>query len=153
MEHRFDRFTSIITSIFQSIQKIKSLEMERYGLKAGHVTCLHHLNSSPDGLTLVQLTKLCEMDKAAVSRYMSALQEKGLVARENTENKKYRRIWSLTEAGRAIAIDLDGSIEDAVDAVGFFLTESDRLILYKDLELIDANLMALIDTRYRQEGN
>ena len=153
MEHRFDRFTSIITSINQSIQKIKSLEMERYGLRAGHVTCLHHLNSSRDGLTFSRLTKLCGMDKAAVSRYMAALQDKGLVVPEDTETKKYKRIWSLTEEGAAIASDLDDSIDGAVDAVGYFLTESDRVVLYRDLELIEANLMAFIDTRYRKEEN
>lgn len=77
MKGRFDTFTTVIASMYQSVQKIKALEMEKYGLRSSHVTCLHHLLAHPDGLTLKELTALCAIDKAAISRNLSVLQSRG----------------------------------------------------------------------------
>ena len=83
MEGRYDRFTTMIAALYQNIQKVKMLEMENFDLRTIHATCLHHFSQHPSGLTLKELTELCEVDKAAMSRCVAELQEKGLVHSED----------------------------------------------------------------------
>jgi len=45
MEARFETFTRQITSIYRSIQKIKSVEMTSFGLKGVHVLCTYFLSA------------------------------------------------------------------------------------------------------------
>ena len=118
MKGRFDTFTTVIASLYQSVQKIKIMEMEEFGLRSGHVTCLHHLYANPDGLTLKELTALCAIDKAAVSRYLAVLAERGYAKVEEQETRKYNLKWTLTEPGRKAAEDIDGRIDRAVSAGG-----------------------------------
>ena len=140
MEGRFDTFTMVIASLYQNVQKIKMMEMEEFGLRTGHVTCLHYLYANPDGLTLKELTALCALDKAAVSRYLSVLQERGLARIEERESRKYNLKWVLTDAGKQTAEDIDGRIGRAVSAGGDFLTEEERRQFYPWIMQIDRNL-------------
>jgi len=44
MENRFEKFTTSILKISRGILKIKSFEMEKYGLKPVHAICIYYLN-------------------------------------------------------------------------------------------------------------
>ena len=140
MINRFDRFTSSVSSIMQSISRIKKTEMQRYGLRSGHVDCLRLLYEHPKGLTSRALSELSDMDKAAVSRYMDQLEEVGFAYIDEDEDKKYKRRWVLSERGMETGKDVDRKIEMAVSEVGDFLADEERELLYKMLEQIDANL-------------
>ncbi len=142
MKERFDRFTSAIAGIYQDIRKIKLAEMERYDLRSGHVDCLHILANEPEGLTSKELAEHAYMDKAAVSRYMSILEERGFVKQEETDARVYRRKWLLTPKGKAAADLIQERIGSAVSAVGDFLSENERALLYSVLEQIASNLHA-----------
>ena len=93
MNTRFDRFTAAISSIYQDIRRIKLAEMKRYDLQSGHTDCLHLLLHNPEGLTSGELAEHSGMDKAAISRYMSVLEERGFVKSEGAEGTVYRRKW------------------------------------------------------------
>ncbi len=147
MNERYDRFTALVAAISQDIQKIKMLEMQKFGLKSGHVSCLHRLYGTPEGLTPGQLTELCDIDKAAVSRYLTDLSDKGLITRVNDGNRKYNRRWSLTEQGQQIAAETDMRINTAVGYVGSFLTDRERGMLYEWLDRISRNLDRYIEER------
>ena len=68
MDDVFERFTMTILTMSKLVQKIKSLEMHKFGLKAVHVMCLYHLRARPEGLTASELCRRTLDDKAAISR-------------------------------------------------------------------------------------
>lgn len=147
MQDRFESFTRDITALYRLIQKIKHAEMTKLGLKGMHVMCLYFLYKNPEGLTASMLSEKCAEDKAAISRSIAILKEKGLaVESQNGETKKYRSIIKLTEAGREIAGKEAEKIVNAVIAGGDGLTKEMRKSFYDSLSLISANLEKYVET-------
>jgi len=137
MLQRLEDFVTGITVCYKYIQRIKSAEMTELGLKGTHVMCLFYLHHNPQGLTAAQLCQLCAEDKAAISRTLVTLQEKGYIL---TGEKKYRFPLRLTPAGTAIANQVDGLIQQWVGFGGDGLTDEERTSFYKTLSLIAKNL-------------
>ncbi|MBQ8589802.1 MAG: winged helix-turn-helix transcriptional regulator [Firmicutes bacterium] len=136
-QERFQAFVTGISVCYKYIQKIKSVEMTEFGLKGAHAMCLFFLHNHPEGLTAAQLSQLCAEDKAAVSRSLASLAEQGYI---ESEEKKYRSRLRLTAAGKTVASHIDAMIERWVESGGDGLTEEDREVFYRSLELISNNL-------------
>ncbi|MGN1020725.1 MAG: MarR family winged helix-turn-helix transcriptional regulator [Aristaeellaceae bacterium] len=141
MLHRFETFVTGITTCYKCIQRIKNMEMTEFGLKGTHVMCLFFLHRNPAGLTAAQLCQLCEEDKAAISRTVSLLQEKGYV---EGADRRYRAALRLTEAGQDIARRIDGLCAQWVELGSTGLPEADREAFYRALELIAGNLQEAV---------
>ena len=137
MLQRFETFVTGITTCYKCIQRIKSMEMTEFGLKGAHVMCLFFLHHNPEGLTAAQLCQLCEEDKAAISRTVALLQEKGYV---EASDRRYRASLRLTGAGQAIALRIDHLIAHWVELGSAGLPEEDRAAFYRALEIIAGNL-------------
>ncbi len=137
MQDRFQAFVTGISVCYKYIQKIKSVEMTEFGLKGAHAMCLFFLHSHPEGLTAAQLSQLCAEDKAAVSRSLASLAEKGYI---ESDEKKYRSRIRLTEQGKKVAVHIDEMIERWVESGGDGLSEENREAFYSSLELISNNL-------------
>lgn len=137
MIERFQAFVSGITICYKYIQKIKSMEMTEFGLKGTHVMCIFYIYHSDGELTAAKLCQLCAEDKAAISRTLMTLQEKGYV---ECGEKKYRAHLTLTEKGKALAGQIDGLIEQWVGFGGDGLNEEERNSFYYALDLISSNL-------------
>lgn len=137
MQDRFQAFVTGISVCYKYIQKIKSVEMTEFGLKGAHAMCLFFLHSHPEGLTAAQLSQLCAEDKAAVSRSLASLAEKGYI---ESDEKKYRSRIRLTEQGKQVAVHIDEMIERWVESGGDGLSEENREVFYSSLELISNNL-------------
>ena len=143
MIDRFESFVSNITVCYKSIQRIKSYEMSDLGLRGAHVMCLFFLNRHPEGLTASKLSVLCEEDKAAISRTLTDLSEKGYITADSSMGKShYRAAVTLTDTGRAIAAQIDLKAEKWVSAIGEGLTDGERQAFYSSLIKISANLKA-----------
>ena len=142
MIDRFQSFVSGITICYKYIQKIKSMEMTEFGLKGTHVMCIFYISHSEEELTAAQLCQLCAEDKAAISRTLVTLQEKGFV---ETGEKKYRAHLKLTDKGRLLAAQIDSLINHWVDCGGDGLSEEERNSFYYALELISSNLREKIN--------
>lgn len=142
MIQRFEEFTSNIAQAYKNIIKIKSHEMTEYGLKASNVTCLFYLGKHEEGLTATELCSLCMEDKAAVSKSLSVLKEKGYVVQED-EDKKYKLKYFITDAGKTVYDEIGLIIANVVGRVGEGLTDEERNIFYKSLGIIVKNLDAL----------
>ena len=142
MIHRFDAFVSGITTCYKYIQKIKSYEMTEFGLKGTHAMILFYLRRNPDGLTAAELSSLCAEDKAAISRTVSELVERGYVdvQKADQQKKKYRAPLILTPTGSETAKHVDMLIEQWVTAGGDGLTDEERAGFYHALDIISANL-------------
>jgi len=140
-DNRFEVFTTCITQILKSIQKLKDRGMLPYGLRGGHVMCLFHLRKAPQGLTATALSERCGLDKAAVSRLLAELEGRGVVACPQTgEKRKYRAKVSLTEEGSLLTNQIAGTIAQYVERAGAGLGAEERETFYRALLLITKNL-------------
>jgi len=140
MFNRFEQFTTAISQINKSVQRIKSIEVNAYGLKANHVMVLFQLKKHASGLTPSQLCKNCEVDKAAISRALKELQGKGFVREAESGGRKYRIPLVLTESGNEAAEHIENAIRNAVEIGGAGLTDRQRAEFYHSLLLIAKNL-------------
>ena len=138
---RFEAFTTSVTKAYKCIQKIKLTETERMGLKANHVMYLYYLGKNPEGLTAGELSKLCIEDKAAVSRTILDLTEKGFVkASEEDSKRKYKTKIVLTQEGINRKKQLNEAIAKAVNKASSSLNEIDRENFYRVFFDITDNL-------------
>lgn len=141
MIDRFEAFVSGITICYKYVQRIKSAEMTEFGLKGTHVMVLFHLNRHGEGLTATQLCTLCAEDKAAISRTLADLVEKGYVCSpDDTGKRKYRALVQLTPAGEAVSEQIIALISQWVGTGGDGLTEQQRDTFYYALGVIANNL-------------
>ena len=140
MLHRFSQFCFGISAIQRSIQKIERDEMESRGFKGAFAQYLVVMVQYPDGVTASQLCDLCDRDKAAVSRAVTEMEERGLITRQG---KSYRARLFLTPLGEETARFVCSRAVVAVAEAGKGLSEEERAAFYRVLERIAANLQEI----------
>ena len=74
---------------------------------------------------------------------VSIMEKKGLVQRKSTGGNMYRALLKLTGEGEAAARHVQERAALAVELAGEGLSDSDREVFYRSLELITANLQTL----------
>ena len=141
MISRFEQFTSAISAIHRNIQKIEREQMEKYGLKGAYAQYLVTIQRHKDGITAAQLCEVCDLDKAAVSRAVAEMFQRGLL--ERTGETGYRAKLRLTPAGEEAAEYVNRLASAAVEAAGRELTPESRAVLYAALESIAARLSVI----------
>ena len=137
MENIFENFTITILKMNKLVQKIKNIEMQEYSLKTIHVMCIYFLDNNPEGLTASELTKLTLEDKAAISRALKVLQEKGYAS---YDPNKYNAEIRLTAEGKKLASIISEKADLAVNAVSYDFTDEQRNLFYTELKTIAENL-------------
>lgn len=143
MLSRYEQFSALISGLYRSIQKIEREEMEKYGFKGAYAQYLAAMRRHPEGVTSAQLSEICDRDKAAVSRAVTEMEEKGLLLRTGQKDNLYRAQLTLTEAGRQAAEFVARRGQEAVDAADLGVSEEDRRILYATLSTIAENLQSI----------
>ena len=147
----FETFVFIISKIHFLIQKIKNDEMKKYGLHGLDAVFLFALyHHHPDGLTSKELTQICNVDKAAVSRGLKELSNKGMIIREKNDQKVYRLKYTLTEDGMQIAKRVYEKIQSAMDLAGENMDNPDAFNAY--LQIMYENLVAFIGDTKNEMG-
>lgn len=137
MEDLFVDFTGSILALNKLVQKIKTYEIEKFGLKPIHVMCIYYLNKNPQGLTAKELVELTLEDKAAISRALKIMQDDGCV---KYDSKGRNAVIVLTDKGREIASTICNRADKAVMAGSVDFTEDERNFFYKSLGTIVENL-------------
>lgn len=140
MIERFERFSFSVFEISRHWHRLAAEEMEKYGLKGAHAMYLIVMYRYPEGIPAARLGELCGRDKADVSRMIAALERKGMICRDE---KVYRGMLRLTQAGCAAAQIVRERAAVAVEIAGSGLSEDDRRVFYKALEHITGNLRRL----------
>ena len=152
MIDRFESFVGKISVIHKNIEKIKKSKMKEFGLSGNHVMSLCYLAQYKEGLTASKLCELISVDKAAMSRTLSDLVEKGYVYYpEMNMHKKYRAITSLTEKGKEVAKQIDKIIVDIVGEIGSGLTDEERKIMYYSLDVVSNKIENLANVFVAKE--
>lgn len=132
MLNRFAQFSHVISNIYRNIQKIEHDEMVKLGYKGAYAQYLVALSTQPTGITSTRLCEICDKNKAAVSRILGEMEEKGLIIR----NHSYNALITLTKKGEKIAQYVCSKAEMAVQEVGKGLTDEQRQLLYESLSQI-----------------
>lgn len=148
-EDRYIMFSVAIDQAAKNLQRLKHIRMEKYGLRAVHVTCLIRLGRSPEGLTGTELSEICEVDKSLISRVLSDLIENGFADYEKTE-KIYRKRIQLTDLGRTVVDEMRDVMDATVNAIRTDVSEEDLDAFYRTLHLIDRNIRAQFETESKK---
>ena len=138
MLSKYELFSSSVSCLYRDIQKIERIEMAKFGLKGPHAQVLLAMSRYPQGVTATELCEICEKDKAAISRTVSALVERGLVQRAG--KGAYRAALRLTEEGHRMAEIVNRKVALAAQRTGEGLSDEARTFLYQSLEQISGNL-------------
>lgn len=138
MEDLYMNFTIAISRLNKIIQRIKSYEISKYNLQPIHVSCAYYLSKSTNGLTAKELSIMAIEDKAAVSRALKTLQERGFV--EYVPHGR-NEVVRLTAAGENFARIVCEKINIAVEAGSADITESERKLFYDSLLEISNKLI------------
>ena len=148
MVQRYERFSSAVSRISYCIQKIETEVMSKYGLAGACAQYLAALGGSEGGLTVSALSKACMKDKAAVSRAVSQMEEKGFVCRNSSGGNMYRAPIVLTEKGKEVSAYVARRASSAVEIAG--LKDADREKFYAALKLIADNLTQMCEGGFRE---
>ena len=140
MSNTFDSFVVTATQISRSITRLKALEMSEIGLRGSHVMCLMALGTHADGLTNLELCDACVEDRAAISRTLRDLQDRGLVIMRGKDGQRYRRRAVLTPAGRSVYLEVAERAERLIAEAGRGIGNEDRPTFYRVLGQIRDNL-------------
>lgn len=143
MISKYELFSTSVASMQHDIQRIERVEMAKFGLKGPHAQCLLAMSRYPKGITAAQLCEVCEKDKAAISRTLAELEERGMVCRMENNGSRYRAKLMLTQQGAAAAEAVKERAQLAVEQAGAGLDDSQREIFYRVLALIAGNLHAI----------
>lgn len=136
MLNRFSQFSYMISSIYRNIQKIEHDEMVKLGYKGAYAKYLVAMFQQPQRITSSNLCELCDKNKAAVSRMISEMEEKGLVIR----NHSYNALIRLTSKGENLAKYVCAKVELAVKEVSKDLPTDQRNVLYLALNHLSGSI-------------
>jgi DNA-binding MarR family transcriptional regulator len=140
---RFEQFSTSISNIYKHIQKIERDEMVQYGLKGSFAQYLLAIGHYEEGITSSRLCEICDKDKAAISRVVAEMEQKGLIYRETSGENLYRAMLRLTEKGKEAAHHVSERAKVAVELAGKGLTDESRQAFYATLNLIASNLQEI----------
>lgn len=141
-----------MSGINQCILKLQREEMEKYGLKGVYAQYLAILSHYPEGLTSAQMCECCDKDKAAISRVVTELERRDLVCRVGPMGTTYRAPIKLTERGKKAAAFVRARAQVAVESASRGLTDEDRAVMYRALEIIAKNLQTLSEEGIPEEN-
>lgn len=150
---RFEQFSVIISGIYRYMQKLEREEMVKRGYKGAFAGYLATLKRFDKGLTCTELCEICDKDKAAVSRIIAEMEDKGLVEKNGTGKGSYRAKVTITEKGKDIADFVSERAHLAVSRVsGELMNDEERAALYQTLDSIYKNLQKVSKEGIPQEG-
>ncbi|MCI7274889.1 MAG: hypothetical protein MR529_01550 [Cuneatibacter sp.] len=151
MKDGFEGFTSMVIRAYKHISQIKKKKSSEIGVRGIHVMCLYYLGQHSEGLSVMELSALCCEDKAAISRALNGLFERGYVAYCDVTTKRRRsaRI-TITEEGHIAVKAMDDIIGNVVENVREGLTQEDLVTFYKVFRVINQRLELYCEELDRQ---
>lgn len=150
-QDRFVRFSIATDTILKNIQKYKNDKLKAFGLRSMHLMYLYCLDKESGGMTPVELSKKCSVDKAFISRVTTELRKLGYVEYDNDhepDNKKdpakYKKRLLLTDKGKQIMTCINEMVEEAVGKITSDITREQLDTFYFVLSKFDDNLEGLL---------
>lgn len=136
-QERFEDFVGVISALSKEIQRIKMVEAAKLGIKGADVMLLYQLARHPQGLTSAELARRCGVTRAAVSRALTTLEDKGFVTvQPDPGTGRYRAAVMLSARGAAAMESATQIIGRVVSESGDAVSERNRSIMYSSLSTI-----------------
>ena len=136
-QERFEEFSSLISSIHGSIQKLKARYTAQLDLKAVHVFWIYLLRSHPEGMSASELAAAVQANRSLVSRELDELFDKDVIFTQNSgEKRRYGWKLMLTEKGNRIADIISDVTSDVQNTVSRNISEEDLVTFYRTLRAL-----------------
>ena len=142
--NRFVRFLLATEKLEKAVQKTKNVCMSGIGLRGGYVMCLCQLRRHKDGVTAASLARMCEVDRAFISRTLSELSEAGCVEQKSLNGTRRTQI-TLTPKGEELASRMEGMAIAAVTVTTEGISPEDIEVFYKVMAQMEQNLTEKLD--------
>ena len=150
-QYGFETFVAMTNAAMKSIQRLKVQKMKKYDLSSAHTNCICRLGTAgSEGLTQTELVRQEMMDPSQISRVLRELIDKGYV-RLGGEEGRYRRRYSLTPQGEAVAAEVQGIVREIHDFVVKDIPMEDIEAFYRALNGICAGLSRAEETYLKEE--
>ena len=146
----FEEFVSFVNLSQKALHLIKSYEIKEFGIKGYHMLVMHYLAKSENGLSSGELCDKCKEDKAAVSRYLKKLYQKGYVAVEENEEKKYKLKNILTDEGKKVYVELEKYLSRVTTALEKGVSAKKLESFAKTLSIVSVNFDDFCSERDRR---
>jgi DNA-binding MarR family transcriptional regulator len=138
---RFVPFVLYTERISKNIKRLADSKMEPYGLRSAHIMCILQLAKSEKGLSSAELSRVCGVDKAFVSRITTELMEKNYISRDiGPKQGKYKTKCLLTENGKEIYNVINELLCDFISKINKNTTLKKLETFYEVLNTIDIEL-------------
>lgn len=141
---RFTPFVLYIERISKNIKRIADEKMAPYGLRSAHVMCIMQLGKSENGFSSSELSEVCGVDKAFISRITTELLEKEYISKGEGNEGKYKVKFFLTEKGIDINNQLISIVMECLEKVDSHISVKKLEIFYELLGGIDRGIEALV---------
>ena len=136
-QERFEEFSSLISSIQGSIQKLKARYTTQLGLKSVHVFWLYLLRTHPEGMSASELAAAVQSNRSLISRELDALFDKGIVYTQgNGDKRRYGWKLMLTSKGRQLADVISAVAAEVQNTVSRDLSEEELIAFYRTLKIL-----------------
>lgn len=99
--------------ILEIIRSEINYNMQDYNIDSSGFTVLYYMAMYGDGMTQAELTKMLILDKAAVSRTLKTLENRGFIRKENSPTDGRKQHIFLTERGR----EIQGHVSEVYDLI------------------------------------
>ena len=138
---RFAEFSGLVDSAYKSLRRAQGKYTRSFGLRSMHVACMLRLLDAGRGLSATELSELCGVDRAQISRVVGELTAARLLREaEPGEKRRYRGCLELTDAGRAQAEAMSAIVAEKLDSVAETLPPDDVETFYRVFREITALL-------------
>lgn len=156
-DDRFIRFSHATESVLKAITRYKNECLSRYGLRGMHLMTMVCLFRSGDsGLTPGDLSRICAVDRAFVSRTTGDLIRLGYLT---VDGGRYNARISLSERGAAVTAEIYRMLNDAVARITDGVSDEEVETFYAVLNRFGKNLNGMSgpspapDTPGKPDGN
>lgn len=135
MQHRVTDYMTLVVAAYKKLQQIKKKQTATYAafdIKSQHVMVLYFLGHHSAGLTVTELAQLCCEDKAATSRAVEYLIERGYVTHEeDSVKRRWRSKVRITPAGMRVCRIIDHVSIEASNVVKEGISDEDLQVFYR----------------------
>ena len=138
---RFVPFVLHTERIAKNIKRLADSKMEPYGLRSAHIMCILQLAKSEKGLSSAELSRVCGVDKAFVSRITNELMEKNYISRKiGPKQGKYKTKFLLTDEGKRVYAVMNDIINKFIQKISKNTPVKKLETFYEVLNSIDTEL-------------
>lgn len=138
---RFVPFVLYTERISKNIKRLADAKMEPYGIRSAHIMCILQLAKSEEGLSSAELSRVCGVDKAFISRITSELMEKNYISRDiGPKQGKYKTKFLLTDSGIEICKIINNLISEFIRKINKNTPVKKLETFYDVLNSIDTEL-------------